>query len=330
MTDVLSVQPPSRDPFSTGPREHLSQILNMVAMLRLSEYRFLPLLLSKISDVLPRLVNPMLQNAPENSAMANIDIFDGFGNAGMAQPPPQMHMAMDTEYDRKFSVSEYEKKYSISELNGSNNDSASSTGSTGAPSIPPTSVADMNSPFVSSPAALMSPGMEFSHGLDGFACTPLSEMVMSPMSQQASGMSQSATINPQQTQHAQHRVMSTLQSHGLNPLQPQSNLGHNGLGQQSPNIGGINPQSLHGHQGMNHASMSSSHLMGGGTNSLLGMARQQPQRTNSFAIPPQPSIPRTVGDFHALQRANADSSSTINTLAGMAGLGSDMDFSGIR
>lgn len=62
----------------------------------------------------------MLQNAPENSNLANIDIFDGFGNAGMAQPPSQMHMSMGgADFDRKFSVEEYEK------MNGNTPESAS-------------------------------------------------------------------------------------------------------------------------------------------------------------------------------------------------------------
>jgi hypothetical protein len=127
MADFLPSQPRSRDPFTAGPREHLAQMMNMVALLRQGDYRFLPLLMHKMNEVLPRLANPMLQNAPENCNMATIDIFDGFGNAGMAQPPPQMQMAMDAEYDRKFSVSEYEAKFSVSDMSGGSNDSAPST-----------------------------------------------------------------------------------------------------------------------------------------------------------------------------------------------------------
>jgi hypothetical protein len=54
----------------------------------------------------------MLQNPPENPNMANVDIFDGFGNTGMAQPP-QLQLAMNSNYDRKFPVEEYDKKYAM-------------------------------------------------------------------------------------------------------------------------------------------------------------------------------------------------------------------------
>jgi hypothetical protein len=54
-------------------------------VLRNGDNRFLPLLLAKVNDVLPRLVNPMLQTVPDTPATmcADLDIFDGFGNAGM-------------------------------------------------------------------------------------------------------------------------------------------------------------------------------------------------------------------------------------------------------
>jgi hypothetical protein len=167
----------------------------------------------------------------------------------------------------------------------------------------------MNSPFVSSPG-MLSPGMEFPHGLSDFA---MNEMVMSPLGQ-GTNMNQPAPLNPQQPQHTHHSLQG-LQGHGLSPQHLQASLGHGGLGAQS----------LQGHQGLNTASMQASHPMNGGANSLLGaMSRQPPQRASSFAM--QSSIPRTIGDFHALQRANSETSSNM---AGMAGLGSEMDF-GLR
>ncbi|KKY37723.1 putative c6 zinc finger protein [Diaporthe ampelina] len=92
LTDVLALHPASRDPFSPGPREQLNPLLNVLTVLRNGDYRFVPLLISKINETLPKLANPMLQNVPENVATkaCNIDIFDGFGNAGMAQPPVLM------------------------------------------------------------------------------------------------------------------------------------------------------------------------------------------------------------------------------------------------
>jgi hypothetical protein len=64
--------------------------MSLLSVLRNGDHRFLPLLLSKVHDVLPRLVNPMLQTVPDtpasSSMCADVDIFDGFGNAGMGVP----------------------------------------------------------------------------------------------------------------------------------------------------------------------------------------------------------------------------------------------------
>jgi hypothetical protein len=90
LTDVLALLPTPSDPFVLGPRDYLSQFLTLLSTLRNGDSRFLPLLLSKVHDVLPRLASPMLQTVPEpNPACGinpNIDIFDGFGNAGMGVP----------------------------------------------------------------------------------------------------------------------------------------------------------------------------------------------------------------------------------------------------
>jgi hypothetical protein len=62
--------------------------MTLLSVLRNGDNRFLPLLLSKVHDVLPRLVNPMLQTVPDTPAnlCADVDIFDGFGNAGIGIP----------------------------------------------------------------------------------------------------------------------------------------------------------------------------------------------------------------------------------------------------
>ncbi|KAH6667874.1 hypothetical protein B0J14DRAFT_173818 [Halenospora varia] len=85
LTDVLSLLPPNPDPFQLGPRDYLQDFMSLLSVLRNGDHRFLPLLLSKVNDVLPRLVNPILQTVPDTPAnmCADIDIFDGFGNAGM-------------------------------------------------------------------------------------------------------------------------------------------------------------------------------------------------------------------------------------------------------
>ncbi|KFA76504.1 hypothetical protein S40288_01569 [Stachybotrys chartarum IBT 40288] len=220
MSEYLSIQPASRDPFAIGPREHLNQILSIVAMSRNGDNRFLPLLLNKVSDVLPRLINPMLQNAPENTPMASMDMFDGFGTAGMAQPPAQMSMAMDGDYDRKFSVEEYEKKYAM-DMNA-NTSPESGANSNNSPPVSQQQTADLNTSFVNSPA-IMSPVMDYPHNMNSFA---MNDMVMSPIGNpgQSSSMGSSQQMNhpPQQMSHnhdalaVQHH-MNNMRNSGVTP-----------------------------------------------------------------------------------------------------------------
>lgn len=73
--------------------------MQILGMLRHSHWHYLPLLLTKVIEVLPRLTNPILPTPPENCQMANIDIFDGFGNAGMAQPPMNMYQGQSGAAD---------------------------------------------------------------------------------------------------------------------------------------------------------------------------------------------------------------------------------------
>lgn len=214
MNEYLSVQPASRDPFTVGPRQHLDQMLSIIAITRNGDYRFLPLVLSKVTEVLPKLVNPMLQNAPENVAMANIDIFDGFGNAGMAQPPPQLQMPME-EYDRKFTVEEYDKQYSM-EMNQTTPES--STNSNHSTTGPATQATDVSGSFVSSPG-IMSPGLEYTHNMNGYACTPMSEMVMSPLGNPHQNTSINNGQQQPQQQHMSRNTMNAATPHpGLNNM----------------------------------------------------------------------------------------------------------------
>lgn len=210
LTDFLAIQPASRDPFAVGPREHLTQIMTIVAMSRNGDHRFLPLLMSKVADVLPRTVNPMLQNAPENSNLANVDIFDGFGNAGMAQPP--MQMAMSNDYDRKFSVEEYEKKYAM-EMNGHTPDSGSNSN----PGTSPGNMtSDMNNSYVASPG-LVSPVMDYPHNMNNF-CNSMSDMVMSPIGNGPSQQQINAQMNAMQPR-SQSMATSSMSMDGLCSMQ---------------------------------------------------------------------------------------------------------------
>lgn len=101
LTDVLSLMPTPNDPFALGPRDYLNQFLTLLSTLRSGDSRFLPLLLAKVHDVLPRLASPMLQTVPVTNSEKygidpNVDIFDGFGNAGMGVPS-----SLPAHYDGK-------------------------------------------------------------------------------------------------------------------------------------------------------------------------------------------------------------------------------------
>jgi len=294
LTEALAMQPTTRTAFTVGPREHLHQILNVLTALRYGDHRFLPLLLSKVQEAIPKLANPMLQNAPEPMVpTCEIDLFDGFGSSSIAPPP----MFNDDAYN----------KFSVSRMDHDSQESGSPT--TGGPSSH-----EMSSPFSPSPG-IMSPGVEMSHGLQT-DFTSMPEMVMSPISHAPppNPLNTPGGMNGQQPQHSQ-ATLSAFQ--GMNSQMP--NLNMNNLNPPPPNI---NLQSqIHHNPGIGSG-------MGNGIGQQLGnnglLSRpQQPQRANSFAIG-GPQI-RTVGDFHALQRVNSDMS-TMNTLAAMNSMGREMDF----
>ncbi|PTB63348.1 hypothetical protein BBK36DRAFT_1162073 [Trichoderma citrinoviride] len=262
MTEYLGMQAPSRDPFAVGPQQYLAQIIAIVAAARGDDYRFLPLLMSKVSEILPRLVDPMLRDAPETVTMANLDIFDGFGNAGMAQPP-QMPL-MDTDFDRKYSVEEYDKKFAM--------DMSGGMDPHGNPSSAPPQVArqpsEMAASFVSSPP-MMSPTLEYPHGMNGYACTPMSGMVMSPMGNQPhQHMGQPSPNHCPDPMGQQHMNMVTPPS----MASPQSMV--------SPNL--ASPQHMGAGQNMRPAMQPNLHM-----GNMVNM-RQPAQRQGSFAMQGQP------------------------------------------
>jgi hypothetical protein len=280
-----------------------------------------------MNGILPRLIDPKLQAVPEMAC--SIDIFDGFGNAGLGNVP-QMN-AME-EYESKFSVpriEEFKTEPSIS------------------PGASAPSVTDMASPFVSSPVVL-SPGIDFSHGLPPQDFNSMSDMVMSPVgprpneqlntpggvggqqhqqslpqthphhaSSQQHPPHQQQSHQPHQQQHNPHQTIPMFQgvNHSHNMNGHFQNSMHTGMS-QPPNIAAITSHVSSQHpQGLG-VGMGSGYGAGGAVmNGSLGqigqgmtsgmMMRQQPPRANSFAHP-QPSQLRTVGDFQALQRTNSD------------------------
>lgn len=85
LTNVLPLLPSNPDPFTMGPRSYLIELMNLLSVLRNGHERFLPLLRAKVDDVLPRIVNPMLQTVPDTpmNMCQDVDLFDGFGNSGV-------------------------------------------------------------------------------------------------------------------------------------------------------------------------------------------------------------------------------------------------------
>ncbi|KAI8626322.1 hypothetical protein F5Y19DRAFT_226799 [Xylariaceae sp. FL1651] len=302
LIDVLAMQPASADPFTPGPREHLNTLLQILSRLRNGDHHFLPLLLDKVHNVLPRLANPLLQRAPENACLSNIDIFDGFGNAGMAQP------SMMTDFKTEpYTPNGVPHLHDIPAA-----DSSSSSGGS-----------DMKSPYpmVGSPT-IMSPNGEYPPRAE-FNSMP--EMLINPMGQsQQPSLGQSAVVNSQQAQHQQQ--LHNMTSQNMNPNHPlasqvqidmHNNL-TNGLSQSSNFINMSPPQSLSQNHSFNQPSI---------VNNI--MHRPSVQRANSFIIHQHQhtQIPRTVGDFHALQRANSENVA-MNTL-GLGQMQPEMDFSGL-
>jgi len=65
--------------------------MTLLSILRNGDNRFLPLLLSKVHEVLPTLTNPMLQTVPDTAApVCEVDIFEGFGPI-MSTMPSDFH-----------------------------------------------------------------------------------------------------------------------------------------------------------------------------------------------------------------------------------------------
>ncbi|KFH42459.1 sucrose utilization protein-like protein [Hapsidospora chrysogenum ATCC 11550] len=317
--EFLSMQPATRQPFTVGLRERADQLINIVAMSRNGNHSFLPLLMSKVNEALPLLVNPLLQDAPEdpnpmqNHNMATMDIFDGFGTAGMAQPPPQMqHMAMDTtDYDRKFPVEEYDKQYGM-DMNGSTPESHTTSHTSPSGQAHAQSQSDMSNSF-SSPG-IMSPGVDYSTNMNGF-CAPMPDMVMSPMGHpgQSDPMSHQPVQHQTSPQHMNPHQMAPQQIPPQQMPPQQLSHSHEGMGQHQ--INGMR------NQGMHTAGIPTSHPM----NNMWGSIRPSPQRQSNFHPQAQPQM-RTVGDFQALQQQ-----SPSNGRTSMVGMGSmntnEVDFS---
>lgn len=80
--------------------------MTLLSVLRNGDSRFLPLLLAKVNDVLPTLVNPMLQTVPETPAniCPEVDIFGGYGPmSGIGVPSNFNGLSRSSDSDFKVS-----------------------------------------------------------------------------------------------------------------------------------------------------------------------------------------------------------------------------------
>ncbi|EWG47441.1 hypothetical protein FVEG_07545 [Fusarium verticillioides 7600] len=211
LTAYLGSMAPDRHPMTLGPHQWLESLLVSLHPARNGEFAFTPLLLAKVNEILPRLADPLLRNAPTNSSLPmSVDIFDGFGNAGMANMP-QMN-----DYNQGMVVDENESKY---DLSGSSPDTIpNSNYSNGTP--PGTQPGgDIASAFVGSPANVMSPGIDYNVGNVGMGGFDMSEM----------GMSSFTASQPNPLSNIQHQQRLGSQP----PLQ--------GIQNQNVNASSINP-----------------------------------------------------------------------------------------
>ncbi|CAM1502692.1 Fc.00g074680.m01.CDS01 [Cosmosporella sp. VM-42] len=281
LMDLLSILPSRSGSGIVSPQKHLETLIGVIVYLRQSEYQYLPLLLSKVSEVLPGLADPALKHAPENADFVGLtanlgDMFDGFSTAGLPQIPMQMsqepQMAMESpgfSIDQKYSADEYDKQFM--EMTSSPDSGTMSNATGGTPPVVQQS-ADLNNSFNGSPG-LMSPVMEYPNNMsnmnnmNNFVTTPMADMVHSPLG------------NP-------------VQSNPMNQLQGQHQL-----------------PSQHQQHLSNGDPMAAYHM--GSIPSGMYNMRQPQQRQNSYQqMQGQPQM-RTVQDFQGLQRGEGNPSSSF-------------------
>jgi hypothetical protein len=202
----LANAPQSRNPTTPGPDRHLQPLLRICLAIQSENYQFVPLLLSKVNESLPYAIDPTLLNPPENVGYAmSADIFDGFGNAGMAQMPMG-------DYNASLPMNPYEPKYE--DMGGNSPDSLPhSHHSHHSNGSPPGSQMGNEMPqnFVSSPGAVMSPGMDYTPNMGGFS---ISDMVMSPLG--GAAPPNGINIQRQQQQLNNQPQMQGMPNQGIN------------------------------------------------------------------------------------------------------------------
>jgi hypothetical protein len=144
--------------------------MTLLSVLRNGDSRFLPLLLSKVHDVLPTLANPMLQTVPDTpqTMCAEVDIFDGFGPimAGLPSNFRGLSNNSSSEYKLPNSTIPMESSHGLSDRSSSDyqipNPSIQRLEDVSSPIHGPES--DDSSPFASPP--ILAPSMDGFPGLE--------------------------------------------------------------------------------------------------------------------------------------------------------------------
>lgn len=77
LINVVACLPFSPDSFALGPRDYVSRFLTLFSTLHGGQTRYLPLLLAKVSGLLPNLPLPRALNIPPNMSSASIELTPG-------------------------------------------------------------------------------------------------------------------------------------------------------------------------------------------------------------------------------------------------------------
>lgn len=74
LTDVVAFTPFSPDAFALGPRDYVSRFLTLIQTLRGGQSRYLPLLLTRLQEILPNLPLPRSLNLPQTLPTSSIGL----------------------------------------------------------------------------------------------------------------------------------------------------------------------------------------------------------------------------------------------------------------
>jgi hypothetical protein len=105
LADVVAVTSFSPDAFALGPRDYVSRFLTLISTLPGGQSRYLPLLLAKLSEVLPNLPLPRSLNLPQTLPASTI----GMSGTGLGTVPSNIaddYSAMPTSTSSAYPSSE--------------------------------------------------------------------------------------------------------------------------------------------------------------------------------------------------------------------------------